>query len=331
MSKPKGIFVLPEANYRLIYSDTQVERIGMLVDLYAPQQEPEAVHRDLSILAPAELIFTGWGSLAFSAEVLAAAPRLKMVFYGAGSVRGTVTDAFWERGVRICSAWMANAVPVMEYCLAQIFLCLKKAYQHAAAYRANSGMPRLAVAGGYGSTIGLVSLGVIGQMLAQRLTTFDVKVIAYDPYVKPEDAARLGVDMVSLDEIFRRSDVVSLHTPWLNSTVGMIRGEHFALMKPGASFINTSRGAVVREIEMVSALQARPDLFAVLDVTWPEPPAQDSVLFTLPNVFLTPHIAGSMNAECNRMGQYMLDDLERYLKGQPLLYEVSHERAAIMA
>jgi phosphoglycerate dehydrogenase-like enzyme len=329
--KPKGIFILPEANYRLIYTDAQVERIGALVDLYAPQQEPDAVLHDLSILAPAELVFTGWGSLEFSVRVLAAVPQLKMVFYGAGSVRGTVTDAFWERGGRICSAWMANAVPVVEYSLGSIFLCLKKAFQHAAAYKGNSGMPRLEVAGGYGSTIGLVSLGMIGRMLAERLRTFEVKVIAYDPFVKPEDAARLGVEMVSLDDVFRRSDVVSLHTPWLDSTVGMIRGEHFALMKPGASFINTSRGVVVREAEMASALQARPDLFAVLDVTWPEPPAQDSVLFDLPNVFLTPHIAGSMNAECSRMGQYMLEDLERYLKGQPLLYEVSRERAAIMA
>jgi phosphoglycerate dehydrogenase-like enzyme len=329
--KPKGIFVLPEANYRLIYTDAQVERIGALVDLYAPQQEPEAVLHDRSILAPAELVFTGWGSLAFSAKVLAAAPRLKMVFYGAGSVRGTVTDAFWERGLRICSAWMANAVPVVEYSLASIILCLKKTFQHAAAYKAAGGMPRLAVAGGYGSTVGLVSLGVIGRKLADRLRSFDVKVIAYDPYVRAEDAALLGVEMVSLDEVFRRSDVVSLHTPWLDTTVGMIRGEHFELMKPGASFINTSRGVVVREDEMASVLRARADLFAVLDVTWPEPPAQDSVLFDLPNVFLTPHIAGSMNAECNRMGQYMLDDLERYLNGQPLLYEVSREKAAIMA
>ena len=187
----------------MIYADAQVERIGALVDLYAPQQEPEAVLNDLSILAPAELVFTGWGSLEFSAEVIAAAPQLKLVFYGAGSVRGTVTDSFWEHGLRICSAWMANAVPVVEYSLATIFLCLKRAFQHAAAYKANTGMPRLAVAGGYGSTIGLVSLGVIGRKLAERLRAFDVKVIAYDPYVRPEDAAQLGVEMVALDDVFR--------------------------------------------------------------------------------------------------------------------------------
>ncbi len=331
MSRPKGLFVLPARSFELIYGSELAEQIGRLVELTHPPMGPDDALAYPAALAEAELIFTGWGSLTFNAEVLAAAPRLKMVFYGAGSVRGTVTDAFWERGVRICSAWAANAVPVVEYSLAQIFLCLKKAHQHAAAYHATRRMEHLPVAGGYGSTVGLVSLGMIGRTLAERLRTFDVKVIAYDPYVKPEDAARLGVEMVGLEALFKRADVVSVHTPWLESTEGMIGGEHFRLMKPGASFINTARGAVVREKEMLAVLAERPDLFAVLDVTWPEPPAPDSPLFTLPNIFLTPHIAGSMDAECRRMGRYMLDELRRYLRGEALLYEVTRERAALMA
>jgi phosphoglycerate dehydrogenase-like enzyme len=330
MPKPTGLFILPKENYELIYSPQQVAWIAELVDLLAPQLEPQAVRDNPALLAGVELVFTGWGSLTYAAEILQAAPDLKMVFYGAGSVRSTVTDAFWERGVRITSAWGANAVPVVEYCLAQILLCLKKTHQHAAAYRSERSFLRLPVAGGYGSTIGLISLGMIGRMLAERLKTFDLQVIAHDPFVLPETAARLGVEMVSLDEVFSRGDVVSLHTPWLDSTGGMIRGEHFARMKPGASFINTARGAVVREEEMVEALQQRPDLYAVLDVTWPEPPASESPLFTLPNVFLTPHIAGSMNGECHRMGRYMLEELERYLQGQPLKYEVTRERAVLL-
>ena len=331
MRKPKGLFVLPLPNYQLIYGPEQVAQISDLVELYAPPQAPEDVLANPSILEDAELIFTGWGSLTFSEEVLAAAPNLKMVFYGAGTIRGTVTDAFWERGVRIVSAWAANAVPVVEYTLAQVLLCLKKTYQHAAVYRDERRMRRLPVAGGYGSTVGLISLGMIGRMMAKRLKTFDVQVIAYDPYVTQAEGDELGVKMVSLDDVFRTGDVVSLHTPWLESTVGMIRGSHFTLMKTGASFINTSRGAVVREEEMVEALKLRPDLFAVIDVTWPEPPEVDSPLFTLPNVFLTQHIAGSMDNECKRMGQTMVDELQRYLQDVPLRYEITRERAAIMA
>ena len=331
MSKPKGLYVLPIENYHLIYGPEQIAQISELVDIYAPPMAPEEALANPAVLAEAEMIFTGWGSLMFTEEVLAASPKLKMVFYGAGTIRGTVTDAFWDHGMRIVSAWAANAVPVVEYTLAQVFLCLKKAYQHAAVYREERRIRRLPVAGGYGSTVGIISLGMIGRMMVERLKTFDLKVIAYDPYVSQQTADQWGVEMVSLEEVFRSADVVSLHTPWLNSTVGMIRGEHFTLMKTGASFINTSRGAVVREDEMTAELTMRPDLFAVIDVTWPEPPAVDSPLFTLPNVFLTPHIAGSMDNECRRMGQFIVDELRRYLVGDPLQYEITRERAVLMA
>lgn len=331
MNKPSAVYLLPRSSYDLIYNGEPAARIDRLTHVLGPVLEPGEALQHTHLLRQAELIFTGWGSLAFDTAVLQTLPRLKMVFYGAGSVRGTVTDAFWQQGLRICSAWAANAVPVVEYTLAQIFLCLKKAHQHAALYRANHHMERLSVAGGYGSTVGLVSLGMIGRMVLERLRTFDVKVIAYDPFVSAEKGAQMGVEMVSLEDVFRRSDVVSLHTPWLESTVGMIRGEHFALMKPGASFINTARGAVVREVEMIEALQRRPDLFAVLDVTWPEPPVPASPLYSLTNVFLTPHIAGSMDGECRRMGHLMADELERYLAGEALRYELTRERAEIMA
>jgi phosphoglycerate dehydrogenase-like enzyme len=139
------------------------------------------------------------------------------------------------------------------------------------------------------------------------------------------------VELCSLEDIFRRSDVVSLHTPWLKETEGMVTGAHFELMKSGAVFINTARGAVVRENEMTEVLSRRPDLTAVLDVTNPEPPEKESLLYTLPNVVLTPHIAGSMDGECRRMGSYMLEELKRYLNGEPLLWTVTNEKFKLMA
>ena len=102
-------------------------------------------------------------------------------------------------------------------------------------------------------------------------------------------------------------------------------------MKPFASLINTARGAVIAEPEMIEVLRARPDLQAVLDVTWPEPPAADSSLYDLPNVVLTPHIAGAVGLERNRLGRAMREDLERWLKGEPLVGEVTRERAATLA
>jgi phosphoglycerate dehydrogenase-like enzyme len=172
---------------------------------------------------------------------------------------------------------------------------------------------------------------MIGRLVRERLRHFDVDVLAYDPFVTPEQATVLGVEMVALEDIFKRCDVVSLHTPWLKETEGMIRGAHFEMMKQNATFLNTARGAVVNEPEMISVLQKRPDLVAWLDVTYPEPPAKDSPLWTMPNVVLTPHIAGSQNSECLRMGRLMIDEFDRWSRGEGLKWGISREKAALLA
>ena len=136
---------------------------------------------------------------------------------------------------------------------------------------------------------------------------------------------------MSLEELFCTCDVVSLHTPNLPQTRGMITGGLLRSMKPGATFVNTARGAVVREAEMVEVLRERPDLWALLDVTDPEPPVEGSPLYSLPNVLLTPHIAGSLGPECRRMGRYMVDELRRYLAGEKLRWQVTKESVERMA
>ena len=153
--------------------------------------------------------------------------------------------------------------------------------------------------------------------------------VAYDPYVTSEEARVLGVDLMSLEDLYASWEVVSLHAPLLPETEGMILGSHLASMKRNAALINTSRGAVVREAEMVEVLEERPDLWAVLDVTNPEPPEPNSRLYDLPNVVLTPHIAGSQGNECRCMGRLVVDELRRYVAGLPLEHEIT--RAALMA
>lgn len=331
MAKPRGIYLLDLENLDLIYSPAQQNKIHQLVEIQQPPQTAASIFNNLDKLRCIEVIFSGWGAPEFTDELLEAAPELKIVFYGAGSIRGIITEAFWQKGIRITSAWGANAVPVVEYTLAQIILCLKKAYTHAIGVREGRSWTRLEVPGAYQSTVGIISLGMIGRMLVEKLKSYDINVLAYDPFVPEPEAKRLGVEMTSLDDLFRRADVVSLHTPWLPETEGMIQGRHFGLMKPGAAFINTARGAIVVESEMIEVLESRPDLFAVLDVTFPEPPEAGSKLYTLPNIFLTPHIAGSMGRECWRMGQTMVDELARYLQEKPLLFEISQERSKYLA
>jgi phosphoglycerate dehydrogenase-like enzyme len=329
---PKALYVLDSEAFEKIYGEEEREAVRGLADVYAPPQTGDSVAKSPRVLAEAEVILSGWGAPAMDGAFLEAAPELRLVLYGAGSIRRVATPALWERGVRITSAFAANAVPVSEYTLATILFSLKRGWHFAFSARQDKAMPGQGlVRGAYGSTVGLVSLGMVGRLVRERLRPFDLRVVAYDPYVTPEEASALDVDLVSLEELFASADVVSLHTPWLPETEGMVRGSHVASMKQNATLINTSRGAVVRETEMVGVLRERPDLWAVLDVTYPEPPAPGSPLYELTNVVLTPHVAGSLGRECRRMGRLVVDELRRYVAGEPLRHEITRDRAALMA
>jgi len=334
MNRPKGLYVLDKEAFELIYGPEEQRDIAELVDVFAPPQTKISVAANTRLLAEADVILSGWGAPVMDGRFLEAAPRLRAVFYGSGSIRYFTTDALWRRNVLVTSSYAANAVPVAEYTLGVILLSLKHFWRLAAQARRGGEWrdpARQQVPGAFRRTVGLVSLGMIGQLVRERLQPFDLRVIAYDPLLTAEMSAALKVDPVPLQQLFREADVVSLHTPWLRETEGLIRGAHLAAMKTGATFINTARGAIVREREMIDALRQRPDLTAVLDVTDPEPPAAGSPLRTLPNVVLTPHIAGSLGLECRRMGRYVVEELRRYLAGEPLRWQLTEEKARIMA
>ncbi len=331
--KPKAIFILGSDAFKRIYGPEEQAEISEMCEMAAPPQTRESIAENPELLKDVEFIFSGWGAPLLDADFLARAPKLRAVFYGAGSIRGMVTPEFWKSGITITSSWVANAVPVAEMTLAEILLSLKLAWRRIADIKREKRYvhSKQDCPGGYKSTVALISLGMIGRKVAKLLASFDLKVIAYDPFASKEDGEALGVKLVSLEEAFRTADVVSLHTPWLKETENMITGELLASMKENATFINTSRGAIVDEPAMCRVLAERPDLTAVLDVTWPEPPPESSPLFSLENVVLTPHIAGSMAGECRRMGQFAIDDCRRFLKGEKLQYQVTEEMAAKMA
>ncbi len=330
--KPKAIFILNEDAFPKIYDAAGRARINELCDVVAAPQTCDSIVANPDLLNDIEIIFSGWGCPEMNADLLSHAPKLKALFYGAGSVKGIVTPEFWARGIVLTSSWVANAVPVAEFALAEILFSLKLGWFYALGMKRDRRYyERIDCPGAYNSTVAIISLGMIGRKLAVRLKEFDVNVIAYDPFAKAEDASALGVELVSLEEAFRRADVVSVHTPWLKETENMISGALIRSMKERATLVNTSRGAIINESEMCTALADRPDITAVLDVSYPEPPADDSPLWTLPNVVLTPHIAGSLNGECSRMGQYAIDECERYLKGEPLKYRLTEEMARRMA
>jgi phosphoglycerate dehydrogenase-like enzyme len=334
--KPKGLFILPSDSFDLIYGQEERESLGHLFEIPSFTIDPREINHYRNLMLEAEVIFSGWGAPRLDETFLSAVPRLRAFFYGSGGIKGIVTEAFWKRNIPICNAAGANAIPVSEFTLAQIILSLKRAwyFMHGVreSHRDGYSYPgAAAVVGTYHSTVGLVSMGMIGRMVREKLRTLDVQVLAYDPFLSPEEAVALDVEACSLEDIFSRSDVISLHTPWLPETEEIITGRLLESMKQGATFINTARGAIINEAEMIEVLQKRSDLYAILDVTYPEPPPKDSPLYSLPNVVLTPHIAGSVGQECRRMGKWMVEEAERFLLGQPLRWRLSEERLPILA
>jgi phosphoglycerate dehydrogenase-like enzyme len=268
----------------------------------------------------------------FDAEFLGKFPDLQAVFYAAGSIRQLARPEFWARDVEITTAREANGQCVAEYCLGAIMLSLKGFWGFAAAtrdgYYRDANIP---FSGTFRSTVGLVSLGTIGRLVIERLRGFDVNIVAFDPFLTDDEADRLGIESIDLPGLFERADVVSVHTPWLRETERMLDAQLLNRMKAGSTLINSARGAVIDEPAMCEFLRQRSDVWAVLDVTYPEPPALDSPLRSLPNVVLTPHIAGATGAERRRLGAAMVDELRRYLSGEPLKWRVSREMAEIMA
>lgn len=329
---PRARFVLDHEAMDLIYPAKVRRAIGELVELVGPVCTGEDVHEDPSLLAGVEVLISGWGGPCLTEAVLDVATELRVVFYGAGSVRTVVTDAVWRKGIRVTSAVSANAAPVVEFTVAQIVLCLKRVWQHAFELRqARRWVQSDPGAGGYRSSIGIVSVGEIGRRVIERLALMDVEIIAYDLEPDRALAKTYRVRYVSLEELFTTSDVVSVHTPLLDETRGLIGEKLLRMMKPGASLINTARGAVIHEPGLVHVFTDRPDLFAILDVTDPEPPAPDGQIWALPNVVLTPHIAGSRGGECARMGRWMLEEMRRYRAGEPLRWPITPDSVGIRA
>ena len=332
--RPNALFILDAEFFPLIYGAEERGELERLASFYAPPQTRESIAENRALLADAEIVFSGWGAPVLDEEFLSGAPKLRAIFYGSGSTNHITTEAFWELDIVITSAYAANARPVAEYTLGAILLSLKDfwRFQSGAKMGLGWGTPARHLTGGYRSTVALIGCGMIARRVIELLKPFDIRCIVYDPFLSEVAADKLGVELCTLDEVFAYGDVVSLHAPDKPETCGMITGDHFLAMKPNATFINTARGRTVRAEEMIAALEQRPDIMAILDVCDPEePPVADSPLYTMPNILLTPHIAGSVGPECQRLGRYMVDEFRRYLKGEPLRWQITRELAAQVA
>ena len=322
------LFVVDESYFPFLYGSEELAELESRARFAHPVTSPASVLTNGAEFAEVEAIFATWGMPVLDATMLRRFPKLRIVFYAAGTIRSFVTHDSWRRGVRVTTAARANAKPVAEFTVAAIVFSLKRVWERMHSLREKDLYRRHCppIPGCYGTTIGLLALGKIGRCVAAQLRQMDVHVIAYDPYVQPAAAAELGVRLCSIEEVFTTADVVSCHLPLHAATTSLINAALLRRMKPDSTFINTARGAVVNERDLVTVLEERPDLYAVLDTIAEEPPRAGNPLLRLPNAIVTPHLAGSMCHECRRMGRMMIDEFRRYLAGESLLGEVlEHE------
>ncbi len=324
----------PEARDRFekVFGDGRRERIERQVPAYPRIVGTDNFESVAGDLKDVEFIFSTWGTPKLTVEQIGRMPALKALFYGAGTVQ-YFARPFLEAGITVVSAWRSISVPVAAYTAAQIILASKGYFPSIRNCRTHEG--RLKGKPDYpgvsDAPVAILGAGSIGSMVIDNLRPYPFTILVFDPFMSDERAAELNVERVSLEDAFARGLIVSNHIANLPTTEGMLRKDLFARMPQRATFINTGRGATIDEEGMLDILAERPDLTALIDVTWPEPPRPDSRLYSLDNVFLTPHIAGSQGKEILLQADYAIEEFERYVKGEPLRYQVTAKMLETMA
>lgn len=325
--RPRVAFAMDAARTRFVFDDALIERLAETCELLSTQPMDDFATPDArALLREADVLVTGWGCPFISRDVLAEARNLRLVAHAAGTVKALLDATAYEAGIVVTNAVAANSVPVAEFTLAAIIFAGKRVFEFRDRYRADPtrGTSHALMdepIGNHRRVVGIVGASRIGHRVIEMLRGFDYSVLLYDPFVRADDDIVRHAELVDLDSLFARADLVSLHAPLLPSTRQMIGSRQLALMRDGTCLINTARGALVDEPALIRELETG-RISAVIDVTDPEIPEPASPLHRLPNVFLTPHIAGAIGSERLRLGRTVVEEIERFASGRPLLHAI---------
>lgn len=303
----------------------------LLPGIMTPKFLEDGAHRAEEV----QVVFGTWGFPILDAAGVSRFSSAEHLFYAAGSIK-PFGRAWLEAGIPVSSSKDSNARMVADFCLAQILLATKRYFQRTQRCRSPEDWQQMLTelpsqAGHRGAAVGLIGGGLIAQHLIRHLKSRDFEIHLVDPYLSDAEIHNLGVKRCSLEEVFAECEVVSNHLPNLPSLEGVIQGHHFLSMRAGATFINTGRGAQIRENEMTTVLAERDDLIVLLDVTNPEPPNKGSLLYTLPNVLLSPHMAGCVGQETQLLVEEAVTSAERWLRGETLTNLESLDRYDLIA
>ena len=333
--KPKAVFLASKRTVDLVFGEAAVAEVKARCDLIAPWIDLDDRQAIRSALSQAEIVLSSWGMPELTSDVLSSAAGLRIVIYGAGSVKSFVTEEVFKRCITVTTAAATNGRVVAEFVVALVTFCLKDAWRFirspssAASYFARE-QDWDGNVGFWGATVGIVSASEVGKSVLELLHSFPCRTLVYDPYMSEAEVRSMGAVPVGLDELMRTSDVVTLHSPDIPELHHFVDRRRLSLLKDGAWFINTARGRLVDQDALIDELQTG-RIKACLDVTDPEPPVGESPLYSLPNVILTPHMAGAIGMDCRRLGAACMEELDRYLRGELPMHPVRKEDLAIRA
>lgn len=329
----KNIVFLLNAKLRnSIFKQEDIDALSQIGNIVfnMDEQGPDA-DKVKELIRDANIAITSWGCPRLDRDILQQAPGLELIVHAAGSVKGIVSDEVWRRKIRVSSCAYPLGIGVAETALGFTITALKNMWDLARNTREGKwDEGREKVREVYGVTIGVIGAGRAGRHYIKLMKNFDVDILLYDPTVDEQQAQEMGVQKVELEELLKRSDVVSIHAPSIPETYHMINRETLMLMKDDAIIINTARGSLIDEEALVEELR-KGRLFACIDVTDPEPPDKGHPFRSLPNVILTPHIAGAVNNGLYRIGKYAVEEILAYVKGEKMDGEVFENKLSILA
>lgn len=297
---------------------------------FEPNEDPGAIQHLMKNVGDVDCIVVSHGSPMISADVMNRAPNLKLI----GELEGDRfayridVETAWQRGIRVVDTTHGSSYPVAEWALALMLVSLRNAGAHFKRIISGDASQPTEKDFGYvhgeltGKCVGLIGCGHIGRRLIKLLRPFEAAIRVHDPYLDSGMPDALGFVKTSLETILSDSDVIVCLAPLTPRTRGMIGQRELDMISPNSVFVNVSRGAIVDSDALIERLK-RGDIVAGLDVFDPEPIPPDSELIRLPNVFLSPHIAGLTAASWPRFFALMVDELERFFQGHDPLFELN--------
>lgn len=285
-----------------------------------------------TVIKDATIAVTSWGNTSLNADILSACPSLKFVAHAAGSVKPIVSDALWDKNIRVLSSACPLGEGVAETALGFTISASKNFYNLNTSVKNggwNQGKENIREL--FDLKIGVIGAGWAGKHYIKLLQNFYVDVLVYDPFLTADAAKALGAIKVELNELLCESDIVSIHAPSIPSTNHMINKDTLALMKKDAVLINTARGSIVDEAALYNHMASGNLKYACLDVFDPEPPVSENPLLTLDNVIVTPHLAGLAQNGLRRIGTFVSEEIGHFLAGKAVRGEVTREMLEKMA